>query len=206
MQRNTIISKKLRPYVGLLSVYSVAGLLLVTGLTVDSNITQQEEQTLTKPAMTTGVLLIIIMIAYLFIHGTLNAHKNANKFAQRVAYSYVKQMIETHPELSKFQPVLYNPASLKRITNLISNELRDSEQKQILKILSELNTSRLEDSENTEKMGNACEKIVQIIEQHASVHPEFIDKIHSVMFNEDYLIYVKKQQEINRELIKHKTK
>lgn len=202
--KNKIISKKLRSNTVLLAIYCfcfavMAGLGIAT---IHSDFYRQEH-TVKYPIMADAMwIAVLILVTYVPARNLLRAQKTADKFAARTAKQYVDQLASEHPELKQFQSVLCNHDFMKRVSTLISNELRPSERQEVLAILSRLDESDYR--EYSEKLDQAQQKIKVIIEGHAVVHPEFIDKIYALMFNENYEMYKKQQQKLNDCVVKNR--
>ena len=204
IQKNKIISKKLRPYALSLAIYCIGfGTLAGLGIaTFHSDFYRQEHKVKYPIIGDTMWIAVLILITYVHGDNLLRAQKTADKFAARTAKKYVDQLASEHPELKQFQSVLCNHDFMKRVSTLISNELRPSERQEVLAILSRLDESDYR--EHSEKLDQAQQKIKVIIEEHAVVHPEFVDKIYTLVFNENYEMYKKQQQKLNDYVVKNR--
>jgi len=119
--------------------------------------------------------------------------KQASAFALNAAKVFVKQAIKDYPELQDFKEVLSNPVAMQNVTILISNHLRPSEQQQILDIV-----KTLPKQPTKSEFVTVFQKIIQIIQGHIHVHPEFIPALYSEMAHESHIIYIAAAQERNR--------
>lgn len=202
MKKNKIISKTLRPYVETISVCTLVALLCFGMLNKGAISLKKEYNSIQSNVITGANLVLIGFIAYFFLTSVLYLHNSANKFAIETAKKYINQKISEKPEYEQFCNVLKDPDALKRIATLVSNELNDTEQKRITEIVNRIELAHQE-SQSTEAMY----KIINIIEEHASVHPEFINKVYSALARESYDIYVKQKQNENAKLLRQqKTK
>ena len=204
IQKNKIISKKLRSHTALVVIYCFClAVMIGSGIaTFHSDFCKQEFKTKHPTLLSVGWSAVLLLLEAVSVRNLLRAQKTADKFAARTAKQYVEQLTSEHPELKQFQSVLCNHDFMKRVSTLISNELRPSERQEVLAILSELDKSDYR--EYSEKLGQAQQKIKVIIEGHAVVHPEFVDKIYALMFNENYEMYKKQQQKLNDYVVKNR--
>ena len=199
MKRNKIVSKTLRPYIGALSVMTIVGLLAIG--VFDKVTPKLQKEFNISDNFVFGVNAVGIgFIAYVFLTAVLCLYNNANKFANETAKKYISKKIYECPEYDQFQNVLKNPEAIKRIAVLISNELRENEQKRIAEIINKMELPISD--EQIDALGN---QIVQIFEDHASIHPEFMDHVYAALARESYDIYVRQKQKENAKLLQ-KTK
>ena len=162
----------------------------------------KENKTAGSYILIAGFSSVSVLFAAMFLFCFLEMRGLANKFSLRTAHSYIKRLIEDHPELSEFESILNNPDALKRLAAMISNELRPSEQKQVSKILDEINKIDPNDTEKGTKLENIRQNICDVIQSHAMVHPEFIEKVHNTVLSENHKAYIRQQQIKNTELFK----
>lgn len=201
MQRNKIVSRQAKPK---LIVISSAILVMLAGIVFfnkNPELLQKGQKTDPKAVQTLNFALIGF-IAYFLICVLIPLYRNGNELAIKFTKKYLQKAIAENPELTRFQPVLENQPAMKKIATMVSNELRDSEQKRIIELINEIEFDSTE--EHIEKVHDA---IAKIIAEHALVHPEFLEHVHGALVNADYMMYVKqKQQETKTLLNQPKTK
>lgn len=123
---------------------------------------------------------------------TFGQYVKIEKFSTLVARKYLKKCIKSMPDMKNFEAVLDNPKAMKSLTALIFNSLRPSERKMVndiaLKTMADFRKHEnpyLEDEEirviGEKLFAKAYVRIMKIIRDHATVHPEFISDIYKAM-------------------------
>lgn len=202
VQRNIILSKKLTPYITIVALLFGVGIYGAVNSAVSLNRDTKGNKNVGSYILISGFSSVGVLLAAMFLFCVLEMRGLANEFTSRTVRLYIKRLIQEHPELSEFQSVLDNPDALKRLAAMISNELRPSEQKQVSRILDEIEKIDPNDAERETKLENIRQNIGDIIKSHAMVHPEFIEKVRSVVLSENHKAYIKQQQMKNAMLIK----
>lgn len=195
MKRNKIVSKTLRPYVGALSIAAAVG---ITGIAIFDKAAPklQKKYNISDNFVFCVNAVGIGFIAYVFLIAILCLYNNANKFANEAAKKYISKKIAECPDYDQFQNVLKKPAAIKRIAVLISNELRETEQKSVAKIMNKLDIPASDD-----QIEALYSEILQVFEDHATMNPEFMDHIYGALARESYDIYVTQKQKENAKLL-----
>lgn len=139
------------------------------------------KETTAKVPYIMGFGLIIAVVLWYII----DTNKNMNKFAKNAAENYIKSALVSHKELGDFNEILSNPRAMQYIATFIANNLRESEQKQIVSII-----SKTEQAVAPLNMDQAYQQINKIIEEHILLHPEFIPSLYSEMAyaNHNYIV------------------
>ena len=147
--------------------------------------------------------LMAFMLFYIYLD-TYCRYRKVKNFSAHVARKYLRKSMKDMPEMKIFGNLLDNPKAMKNIATLIFNSLRPSEQKLVKNIVSDTlagikkyEKCYLED----EQLEFICKKlfvkasgdITKIIQEHASVHPEFIQNIYKSMAHTD-MIYTRQQR------------
>ena len=201
MKRNEIISQKVGPLVKFLSVLAMAGLLSVVAFDKKSDSVKQEYN-LGNDFVKFVNVFGISFIAVVFICCIVSVYNNANRTAIDIAKKYLEKNFANHPDFAQFQYVLNSPVAMRRIATMVSNEMRESEQQHIIKLL-----DKIELTSSIEQIEEIYNQIVNVIEGHSQLHPDFIEKVYSVIVHENYLLYKKqKQDEISKTFNQQKTK
>lgn len=200
MKKNKIISKTVKPYVGVLTMASIISLACIGGL--QKNLFLQKKSQEFQPKIIIGAdIVLTTVIAYFFLVSVLQVYKGANKFAINTARKYIEQKISKNPDYQQFCNVLFNQNALRRIATLISNELSDEEQNVVVDIVNSIELAHKES-----QIAGAMSRIIDLIEKHASVHPEFTNMVYSALARESYDIYVKQKQAANAKLLNQRKK
>lgn len=122
-------------------------------------------------------------------------YKKGTDFSAHLARKYLKRVILKHPEFKLFEDAIYNDKVMANVATFISNSLRKSEQKRIIEIVSSIQKieRKYEDNFTEQELSlvwnNACNKIIKIFKEHASVHPEFIRDLYKIISYQD-MIYM----------------
>ena len=140
---------------------------------------------------TIAVLLVAFIAVVMFETG-----KKIDRTAARTALKYLKQLFGKKPELKQFENVLSDQKSLEEIATYIFNNLRPSEQQDIHKMIEDshllsslLKTESLSGTEKTKQImdiENLKNDIIKKIEDHATVHPEFMSGLESLLLGLSY--------------------
>ena len=147
-----------------------------------------------------GLIALLVICVAADLHSDF---KKNEKFLSLVARKYLKKELEEHPELKQFEKNLDNPQAIQDVSTLIFNSLRPSERKLVTQIILEANQNLrdhrkygTEDAESSKIykvfLNDARNKIITVLKEHASVHPEFISDIHAIMAKSDMIYMVQK--------------
>jgi len=198
-QRNKIVLKRLIPFT--VSIGTMAAALLSVAVWINKNPEsfKQTHPTEQNPVLVFNISCIGLIVC--LVLGSIPVYKRANDFAAVSVQNYLKKLIAKNPELAKYKSVLQNRESLQNIAAMISNELHDDEQKRILNAVKKINL----DSSEMEIMKTHNE-IAGIINEYATVHPEFLERVHVAITSADYAQYVKQIQHENAQRAKEKFK
>ena len=141
---------------------------------------------------TTIAVLLVAFIAVVMVE----TGKKIDRTAARTALKYLKQLFGKKPELKQFENVLSDQKSLEEIAAYIFNNLRPSEQQDIHKIIEDshllgslLKLESLSGAEKTKQImdiENLKNAIIEKIENHATVHPEFMPGLESLLLGLSY--------------------
>ncbi len=133
----------------------------------------------------------------LLILPLIDSYKSSNKFASKTARKYIKQIMQEHPELKDFDSVLTNQQALKSITTMISNSLRPEEQKRVLNIITRVQQYVYRSTPDAVIAMQAAQKeIIQILQEHAAVHPNFVTEIYAAMAYADTTYVIPARQNV----------
>lgn len=156
-------------------------------------------------------ICLLCLVAMLIICACADVYSDYNKstkISSLVARKYLKKEMEEHPEFKQFEKVLTNPQAMQNISALIFNSLHPSESERVVQMVFEMR-QKLRDyrkygTEDTESskdarilLNDTRNKIVTIIQEHASVHPEFIRDIYSAVARAD-MIYIMSKNPIQQ--------
>lgn len=205
IKKNKVINNILLP--------KVLALTIIISLASGAGIYMTQEKS-TKSTNTTNTNMYLLGIIALFIitagKDVCSDYKRSTKFLSAVARKYIKQEQEKRPDLKQFEKVLSNQQAMQNVSASVFNNLRPSERKRVAQIILEAS----QNLRNYKKYGtedvsslkvvrtvlnDACNSIITILEEHASVHPEFIDNIYSVMANAD-MVYMMKNNSIKQNI------
>ena len=199
IRTNKIINKLFFPRILLTVILSVA--MLGLGVNAISNTVRN-----TNAVTSQDRRLLVFIVLILFVSGfnTCNEYKKSEKFAALVASKYVKASMKNMPEMKIFQEALQNPKAMKTIANFIFNSLTNSEQRMVKDVVSKTlaninycDTSYLTDEKisviNEKLLTKAYADILKVIQEHASVHPEFLPEIYKLMAYTD-MTYIPHQR------------
>lgn len=192
MQRNKIVSKKVRPRLLALSAAVVVMLICVAVFNKKATLLEQKHQATEKPVRVFNIV-VASFIAYFITCSLIPLYRNANKFASESATKYLEKLMMKNPELKQYKSVLQNPNAMTKIATKISNELRESEQKRILELVNKIELDSTE-----EQIEKIHDEIAKVIEEHSVVHPEFLDHVYGYLVNADYMMFVKQKQQENK--------
>ena len=188
LKTNKIITKSLLPGLLLATSFSVA--------TVGTCVFAAKQSAQINGRNTNHdyrLMTIIALILFCIIFNTCNKYKKAEKFSMLVAKRYIKNASKDFPDLKDFDEVLTNTNAMKNIATIISNQLHSSEQKLIRDIVSDatIKWKKYEKNKTLTKSqlffiskkicAKACADIAQVLNRHASVHPEFLSNIYKFM-------------------------
>lgn len=163
-----------------------------------------------------GFVIGIIAFIAIFMH---EVNKKLNTAATNTALKYLKQLFISQPELKDFESVLSNPKALDKVAAYTFNNLRPSEQQQIHNMLEEnclvahminknLKTltaqSKTTDTKQIMEIENLKDRIIEIIKDHAKIHPEFKAGLETLLFGLNYEIYRDELTQYNKNNIKVK--
>ena len=141
---------------------------------------------------TTIAVLLVAFIAVVMVE----TGKKIDNTSARTALKYLKQLFGKKPELKQFENVLSDQKSLEEIAAYIFNNLRPSEQQDIHKMIEDshllgslLKLESLSGAEKTKQImdiENLKNAIIEKIENHATVHPEFMPGLESLLLGLSY--------------------
>ena len=144
-------------------------------------------------------VIIIAGVALILLHSLASDITRANKISEHIMRDYLKEIFVKNPDLKIFEGVLYNKKALHSITTYLMNTLTKSETKEVLDILHQMDGNIVYTKPKVTKGITAQEfeiakqrqfkfdrlnhvkkchaRILQVIREHASIHPEFINEI-----------------------------
>ena len=192
MQRNKIVAKQVKPKV---IVISSAVLIMLAGIAFfnkNPKVLKEKHKTEKNPVMIFNIVSVSF-IAYILICSLIPLYKKGNAFATESAQKYLGILMEQHPEFNQYKSVLKNQQAMKQIATMISNELRNSEQKRILELVNKINLDSTE-----EQIEKIHKEIAKVSEEHSTIHPEFLEHVYGALVNADYMMYVKQKQQENK--------
>ncbi len=205
IKKNKVINNILLP--------KVLALAVIISLASSAGIYMTQEKNIKNINITNKSMYLLGFIALFMITAgkdVCSDYKRNTNFLSSVARKYLKKELEKHPELKQFEKVLFNRQAMQNVSASIFNGLRPSERKRVARIILEAS----QNLRNYKKYGtedvcslkivrtvlnDACNSIITILEEHASVHPEFIDNIYSVMANAD-MVYMMKNNSIKQNI------
>lgn len=173
MKKNQIVKKYVLPrlfVMGSIGALITSAAFGVVALTVKYN---NQDQAGKKIPLTVPFIAFVTSVIIL---NALSDRKYATEFTSDKFGKYVKDLMSKNTEFQDFNAVLYNPKAMKYIATVISNSLRDSEQKRILDIM-----VKSEQYINPLKPEDAYKQIEQIIREHVQLHPEFLPMLYKEM-------------------------
>lgn len=196
IKNNKVINSVLLPKV-LLPIVLIA-LTTSVGVYVAQEKISTAVHTKKPGAWLTGIVAALIVCICMDVYSD---YKKSEKFASLIARKYLKNEIKKQPELKQFQKILNDPKAMQNISSLIFNSLRPSERKCVAQIILDMrqklkndrkyNLNYTESLINIKKLlNNARDEIVSVLQEHASVHPEFMRDIYSAMVSADNTIYI----------------
>lgn len=157
-----------------------------------------------------GFVVGIVALIAVFMS---EVNKKLDKAAANTALKYLKQLFVNQPELKKFESVLSNPKALDKVAAYVFNNLRPSEQQEIHNILEEsylvahmINQylknldpkADIMDVKRITEVENLKDRVIEIIKNHAKIHPEFRTGLETLLLGLDYEIYRDELAEQNR--------
>jgi len=201
LKTNKIITKSLLPGLLLATSFSVAtvgacAFAAKKSAQINGRVTNRDYRLITL------IALVLFFIIFNTCNNTCNKYKKAEKFSMLVAKRYIKKASKDFPDLKDFDEVLTNPNAMRNIATIISNQLHSSEQKLIRDIVSDATIKWKKYEKNktlTESQlffiskkicAKACADIAQVLNEHASVHPEFLSNIYKFMAYADTMYVV----------------
>ena len=144
-----------------------------------------------------GLVALLVICASADVYSDYKKNEN---FSSLVTRKYLRKELENKPELKQFEENLDNPQAMKDVSSLVFNSLRPSERKLVTQIVLEVQKKLrdhgkygIEDTESLKTtkvlLSDARNKIITILQEHASAHPEFIGDIYSAMAGA-YMTYI----------------
>ena len=191
-KRNKIISKRLLP------ATLIAGIAVPAAFAAFGYMAFDETKDKPLRESTEFIVLSAMMAsacACLVLFPIIVAYKNDYEFASHAAREYLKQEIKNHPEMKTFEKVLSNPRAIRTVATMIANSLHKSEQKLVTAAIEEIveaETKTKADKIAAVKQAHA--KIVKVIQEHATTHPEFINEVYATMARADMTYVIPVQQ------------
>ena len=155
----------------------------------------KEKQAIERTTAWSPVLVLYALS--LIIIPLVGSYKKTKKFAAHAAREYIVDTMKDYPDLKKFQQVLCNRKAMNHLATIISNNLRPSEQKIISDAVFNMKMQLpLPKDQEIALVRKTLNEVVKVIGEHASVHPEFIDKVYMEMARAD-MIYIFSTQKEN---------
>jgi len=144
-----------------------------------------------------GLVALLVICASADVYSDYKKNEN---FSSLVTRKYLRKELENKPELKQFEENLDNPQAMQDVSSLVFNSLRPSERKRVTQIILEVQKKLrdhgkygIEDTESLKTtkvlLSDARNKIITILQEHASTHPEFIGDIYSAMAGA-YMTYI----------------
>lgn len=195
IKNNKVINKVLLPKV--LSFCFLVACSSAATVYISQEKVQQDTRGIRGDHLLTG---LIALLAIVFCIDVYSDYKKGEKIAMSITRKFLKQEMENNPDLKLFDQVLYNQQAMQNLSALVFNSLRPSEKKRVVQIvmhmLHSLKNHKKYDTDNSEPLkiareifNDARNQIIPVIQDHASVHPEFISNIYSAMAHAD-MIYI----------------
>ena len=200
MQKNKIILKKMIPNIVVATAWTVASMVGMVWVHQNQETVKQKHPDEKNPVLLCDIEFIGLLASFI-LASLLPAYKHANNFAGVSAKNYIKKTMSQNPKLKEYESLLQNSSAMKRIATIISNELCESEQKDILNLVKRINLGS-----TTEDIMQIHNEIAKVIGGHAATHPEFNERVYNAIVNADYLEYVKKIQHENMQRAKGNSK
>lgn len=203
IKNNKVINKILLP-----KVLLFCSILVFSSATCVYTIKGDVKQNCQLSKSDYGLMFMISLLAIVCCMDVYLDYKKFEKTAISVARNYLKQEQKSNPDLKMFEKVLYNKQAMQNMSTLIFNSLRPSEKKRVVQIswnilhylkdLQKYDTTTFESLKTTKKLlDDINNQIVPIIQEHASVHPEFVREIFSAMASAD-MIYIMSKNPIQQ--------
>lgn len=185
--KNKIVKKYTLPRFALLGGYA---LIVISFVGLITNAIDKHQSEKTQHAQYQKIMFSVYGLAAsaLLAYHYYNTKHDAQKFVNNFVCEYIKNLTNSDTDFAKFQHLINNPQVLQYIGNFISNNLRVSEQKEIINLI-----EKTEQIVNPLKVEDAYKKIEQIIQNHIHVHPEFIPNIYSEFVRAEHLYYRQNQ-------------
>lgn len=191
MKPNKIIIKTLKPQLITLSAFTILG-FTCAGLLNQRAADLEQEYKIKKESVSNFSGILAGFIAFAFICLMWFSYKNVQDFTSENAQKYIKKQMSKNPEFEQFKPILSNPHALRNFATFISNELQDFERKRIVNLI-----YGIELASTDEQIENVHNEVIKVIKEHASIHPEFAERVYSELVHENYMMYVKQKQHAN---------
>jgi RecG-like helicase len=192
MKTNKILLKHLAPTL----VTAGCAITLITGTLVYAGVSGIKDTGKLR-AQDIFISTTILAALAMLVSPVIDSYKSSDKFASKTASKYIKQVMKEHPELKDFDSVLTNPKALKSVTTMISNSLSPKNQKRILQSIQKVQQYAYHSVPKTiSAMQEAQKEIVQILQEHAAVHPNFINEIYAAMAYADTTYVMPAKQNI----------
>ncbi len=181
MAQNKIIIKRLLPKTILTGVLALALSIPAVYATVQD----VKDSTYKTPQIAFGSIMLLLALA-IIVSPVVKATEQNKKVAANVARKYLRQAIQEHPELKSFEKVLCTPRALDNVATFVFNSLTESEERAVLRAINEL-TQYYYPTRKKAVMAiqSTRDKVIKIISDHASTHPEFIQEVMIVMARAD---------------------
>ena len=181
----------------------VLSLAVIISLVSGASIYVAQEEVFGNTHISKHNMCLLGLVALLVICASADVYSDYKKnenFSSLVTRKYLRKELETKPELKQFEENLDNPQAMKDVSSLVFNSLRPSERKRVTQIILEVQKKLrdhgkygIEDTESLKTtkalLSDARNKIITILQEHASTHPEFIGDIYSAMAGA-YMTYI----------------
>lgn len=200
MKQNKIAKEFfLMPHIKLAAV-----LLLFTGMSVSVGEFGKYYSPKNAVFHNTSESLIVALSALLMLTIYVSDKKRAKNISGHIIRNYLKEIISENNDLKIFDSVLYDDQTMNSISTYLINTLTESERKEILNILHKMdgNIHYTKTRPNKDQsisdfkvqqqkqmkfdrfnhVKKCHAEILQIIRDHASIHPEFINEIRYAIY------------------------
>ena len=194
MTRNKIISKRSLPGVVLIGTCAIISACLFTH-TVKEEIMSKYDNWQDKALSISTLAFVVVLGTILLSCPIVESYKNDYKFASHSAREFLKQAMKDNPEIKDFANIFNNPKALRSVATMISNSLLPSEEKRVLTAIAEMQQYVYRTkAEEVAAAKQAHAKIVKVIQEHAAIHPDFINEVYAAMAYADNTYVVPAQQ------------
>lgn len=178
--QNKLLNKYLLPsYVAAVLFVCMAGtatfIAAAEGKTVKEN---PEKEDLVDRAKTTSFicLLIVVISLIMAVFSGVKYPLVINEKTKFLTRHYLHDVFVNHPELKQYRFILEDPKAMKEIAALVCNGLSESEQKEILNLVS-TELSKVNHLNRKSKLRELENDIIAIVNKHTAKNPEHMNKV-----------------------------